>query len=568
MRVLIVNTAERTGGAAIAANRLMHALNHNGVEARMLVRDRKTDATEVVNIPPSSRLKANFLWERGVIWLNNGLSKQNLFQVDIANAGTDITTMPDFKWADVIHLHWVNQGFLSLNDLERIMASGKPIVITMHDQWYFTGICHYSGECSKYQKQCEKCPMLKNIGMDLAQHVFDRKRAMYEGKNVTFVGCSRWMADLARKSPLTQGHLVTNIPNAIDTDVFTPMDKLKARKKHNLPTDKKLLLFGAQRITDERKGFSYLVEACEHISKHSSSLSRKLGVVVLGGDATSVKEALPLPVYPVNYLSNEAEIAELYNAVDLFVTPSLQDNLPNTIVEAMACGTPCVGFNVGGIPEMISHKQNGYVADYCDSIDFAQGIAWCLSETRHANLCAAACTTAHFTYAESVVASRYKDIYPSTPQQTTTKYIDPKSVILCKQSKETRCYIISALMLFDGYHQIDEMINEGGQLYLDALGLTIEDVRKYPMPDYAQIVSHLKPISDSVVRNWVIMHTYASVLNFATFESLNMFEKFCLDLKWDPDEIEECMDFSEELSRIPPLRLSIAYTRWKENNNS
>ena len=88
------------------------------------------------------------------------------------------------------------------------------------------------------------------------------------------------------------------------------------------------------------------------------------------------------------------------------------------------------------------------------------------------------------------------------------------------------------------------------------------------MPDYAQIVSHLKPISDSVVRNWVIMHTYASVLNFATFESLNMFEKFCLDLKWDPDEIEECMDFSEELSRIPPLRLSIAYTRWKENNNS
>ena len=389
MRVLIVNTAERTGGAAIAANRLLHALNRNGVEARMLVRDRKTDASDVVNIPPSWRLKSNFLWERGVIWLNNGLSKKNLFQVDIANAGTDITTMPDFQWADVVHLHWVNQGFLSLKNLERILASGKPIVVTMHDQWYFTGICHYSGGCDKYKTQCQHCPMIKGKGADLAQRVFDRKRAMYEGCNISFVGCSRWMADLARQSALTQGHPVTNIPNAIDTDVFKPMDKLEARRRHNLPTDKKLLLFGAQRITDKRKGFDFLVEACEHIAMHHPTLPGQLEVVVLGGDAQSVKEVLPLPVHIVNYLSNEDEIAALYNAVDLFVTPSLQDNLPNTIVEAMACGTPCVGFNVGGIPEMITHKQDGYVADYCDSLDSA----------------------ALATYSEPVASQRYQAIY-------------------------------------------------------------------------------------------------------------------------------------------------------------
>ena len=411
MRVLIVNTAERTGGAAIAANRLLHALNHNGVEARMLVRDRKTDAGEVVNIPQSWRLKVNFLWERGVIWLNNGLSKQNLFQVDIANAGTDITAMPEFQRADVIHLHWVNQGFLSLDNLERIMASGKPVVVTLHDQWYFTGICHYSGGCDKYRTQCEHCPMLKGQGMDLARRVFDRKRAMYEGRNLTFVGCSRWMADLARQSRLTQGHTVTNIPNAIDTDVFKPIDKQEARRRHQLPTDKKLLLFGAQRITDERKGFRYLTEACEHIAMHHPSLPGQLGVIVLGGDAQSVKEALPLPVYTVNYLSNEKEIADIYNAADLFVTPSLQDNLPNTIVEAMACGTPCVGFNVGGIPEMITHRQDGYVADYCDSLDFAQGIAWCLNDERQAPLSASARATALATYGETAVAHRYQTIY-------------------------------------------------------------------------------------------------------------------------------------------------------------
>lgn len=412
MRVLIVNTAERTGGAAIAANRLMHALNHNGVETRMLVRDRKTDAPEVVNIPQSLRLKANFLWERGVIWLANGLKKQGIFQVDIANAGTDITAMPEFQWADVIHLHWVNQGFLSLNDLERILTSGKPVVVTMHDQWYFTGICHYSGGCDKYQTQCQHCPMLKGGGTwDVARRVFDRKRAMYQGRNLTFVGCSRWMADMARQSRLTQGHTVTNIPNAIDTDVFKPIDKQEARRRHNLPLDKKLLLFGAQRITDERKGFRFLVEACEHIKMHHPTLPDRLGIVVLGGDAQSVKEALPLPVYSVGYLNNEKEIAELYNAADLFVTPSLQDNLPNTIVEAMSCGVPCVGFNVGGIPEMITHRQDGYVADYCDSIDFAQGIAWCLDEQRQPALSAAARAAAVATYSEQAAARRYQAIY-------------------------------------------------------------------------------------------------------------------------------------------------------------
>ena len=418
MRVLIVNTAERTGGAAIAANRLLQALNRNGVEARMLVRDRKTDAPDVVNVPQSWRLKANFLWERGVIWLANGLSKQNLFQVDIANAGTDITRMEAFNWADVIHLHWVNQGFLSLKDLERIMASGKPVVMTMHDQWYFTGICHYSGTCDKYRSQCCNCPMIKGVGGDMARRVFDRKRAIYEGRNLTFVGCSRWMADLARQGALTQGHTVTNVTNAIDTDVFKPMDKASARKKYCLPTDQRLLLFGAQRITDKRKGFRYLAEACEHISMHHPTLPGHLGVVVLGGDAESVKSALPLPVYTVNYLSNEAEIAELYNAVDLFVTPSLQDNLPNTIVEAMSCGVPCVGFNVGGIPEMINHQQDGYVADYCDSIDFAQGIAWCLNDSRYASLSQQARNSALASYSEPIAAQRYQAVYQSAIQKT------------------------------------------------------------------------------------------------------------------------------------------------------
>ena len=411
MKVLIVNTAERTGGAAIAANRLLHALNHHGVEARMLVRDRKTDSPQVASIPQSWRLRAKFLWERGVIWLANGLSRQGIFQVDIANCGTDITSLDEFQWADVIHLHWVNQGFLSLKDLDRIFASGKPVVMTLHDQWYFTGICHYSGECCKYKSRCYDCPQLKSIGMDWSKRVFDRKRTMYKGRTMAFVGCSRWMADLAKQSPLTAGHLVTNVPNAIDSGVFAPMNQQEARERHGLPTGKRLVLFGAQRITDERKGFGYLAEACELIVKENPNLAAGLGIVVLGGDAQSVKATLPLPVYAVDYLNGEREIASLYNAADLFVTPSLQDNLPNTIVEALACGTPCVGFDVGGIPEMIDHETNGYVAHYRDSRDLARGIAWCLDGQRLDSLSEAARTKALATYDESTVANRYLDIY-------------------------------------------------------------------------------------------------------------------------------------------------------------
>ena len=128
MRVLIINTSENIGGAAIAANRLMEALKNNGVKAKMLVRDKRTDQITVASLPQSPLLKAKFVWERVCIWKANRFKKHNLFQVDLANTGTDVTSLPEFKEADVIHLHWVNQGFLSLKDIRRIIDSGKPIV--------------------------------------------------------------------------------------------------------------------------------------------------------------------------------------------------------------------------------------------------------------------------------------------------------------------------------------------------------------------------------------------------------------------------------------------------------
>ena len=412
MRVLIINTSERIGGAAIAANRLMEALKNNGIKTKMLVRDKQTDQISVVELKKSWWKVWQFIWERVVIWQANHFKKHNLFAVDIANTGTNITALPEFTQADVIHLHWINQGMLSLTDIRRIIQSGKPIVWTMHDMWPFTGICHYAGDCDKYATQCHNCPQLyKGSRKDIAYRTFQKKKKLFEGAQITFVACSRWLESLAKKSDLIKGQTITNIPNAINTNLFKPRDKKQAREKCHLPQDKKLLLFGSVKITDKRKGIDYLVSACKQIASSYPDFSKELGVVVFGNQAEQYASLFPFPIYPMNYVSNEKELVDIYNAVDLYVTPSLQDNLPNTIVEAMACGIPCIGFNVGGIPQMIDHLHNGYVAQYKSSEDLANGICWSLNEGDYASLSEEARRKAVDTYSEQTVAMKYIKIY-------------------------------------------------------------------------------------------------------------------------------------------------------------
>lgn len=411
MRVLIINTSERIGGAAIAANRLMDALKKNGVKAQMLVRDKQTDRLTVHAVSGGWKQPLNFLWERLCIFISNRFNRKQLFLTDIANTGTDVTKRTEFKRADVIHLHWVNQGFLSLSAIDKIVHSGKKVVVTMHDQWYFTGVCHYSGECEKYMDLCHDCELMRGRLMgDMAKQVFLQKQRIYKAARITFVGCSRWMADMARRSRLATGQKIVNIPNAINTELFRPTDKMQARQALQLPTDKRLLLFGCQRITDERKGFSLLVEALQQVKQTRPEQAKNVEIVVVGGEAERVRDQVPFDIMPISYVSDTEKMVTLYNAVDIYVTPSLQDNLPNTIMEAMACGIPCVGFNVGGIAEMIDHKQNGYVAEHRNAQDFADGIVWTLTAdydalSRHAR------QKVQATYSENIVARQYMEIY-------------------------------------------------------------------------------------------------------------------------------------------------------------
>jgi glycosyltransferase involved in cell wall biosynthesis len=165
------------------------------------------------------------------------------------------------------------------------------------------------------------------------------------------------------------------------------------------------------KTTDKRKGIDYLVEACRILASTQPDFCKNLGVVILGKESEIYETLFPFPIFSMGYVNNEKDLTDIYNAVDLYVTPSLQDNLPNTIMEAMACGVPCVGFNVGGIPEMIDHLHNGYVADYKSAEDFANGIHWALSEGEYQSLSEEACRKVSTSYSESTIAKRYIEVY-------------------------------------------------------------------------------------------------------------------------------------------------------------
>lgn len=407
MKVLFISTYDIQGGAAIAASRLLHAMQDAGCDASMVVRSRQGNGTKVFTAGNKKANQFRFYEERGIIYLHNRLSREHLFDISIANTGIPVTKLPAFKEADVIHLHWVNQGMLSVNEIGEILASGKKIVWTMHDMWPFTGICHYAGSCNAYTVGCSHCPYLKKPSRrDLSYTVYRQKQSAYCKGNITFTACSYWLKGLAKQSPLTQGHKVISIPNPIDTGIYLPKDKNAIRDRIGLPKDKKIVLFAAMKASDKRKGIDYLIDAARMITQQRNDLL----FLIAGTNGDEIAGQFALPTHSTGFIAPD-DMPDLYNAADLFVTPSLQDNLPNTIMEAMACGTPCIGFHTGGIPEMIDHRRNGYVANYQDAQDLANGLLWTLFEADTDVLSSNARRKVMEEYTQEKVAQQYREIY-------------------------------------------------------------------------------------------------------------------------------------------------------------
>ncbi|MBC7408548.1 MAG: glycosyltransferase family 4 protein, partial [Arcicella sp.] len=335
-----------------------------------------------------------------------------------AKIGIDISNHPLIQKSDIIHLHWINFGFLSLNSLEKLFIIHKPIVWTLHDMWVFTGGCHYSRECTNYERNCGNCvQFLKDPAEnDLSHQVWERKKEIFSKANVTIVTCSEWLAQKARESSLLKDKTIVSIPNPIDTDVFRSIEKSIARGNFKLSPDKKYILFGAVKISDARKGFAYFAEAISIINQQliiNNIDSDNIEVLIFGQAQAADFEGLPFKVNILGKLSDLETIATAYSVASVFVSPSIEDNLPNTIMESMACGTPVVGFDVGGIPEMIDHEKSGYLAKYKSSEDLAKGIYWILFNADYQLLANNSRQKVLDNYSEKVVAEKYKKVYQS-----------------------------------------------------------------------------------------------------------------------------------------------------------
>ncbi len=414
MKLILLNTSEMKGGAAVAAHRLHSALLKAGEKAVLLVRDKQSSNRDIIAshhfILKRKIDKLRFLLERIIIFISNRFNKKNLFQISLANTGTDISNYSLILDSDIIHIHWINQGFLSLWDIEKLIKTGKPIIWTLHDLWPVTAICHYPGECKKYKDYCYECPLqVKKPLWDLAKKNYKKKQLIHLSK-ITFVGCSKWITRLAKESNLLHNAHFLSIPNPIDIFVFKPRDIYEARNKYHIPIDKKILLFAAAKISDERKGFNFLIKACSILKDIGFN---NIEILLMGNISEEFNNLFPFKVNSLGYITNEEQMVLAYSCADIFVIPSLEDNLPNTIMEAMACGTPCVGFDTGGIPEMIDHKINGYIAKYKDANDLAHGIQWILENKNTINLFEACIEKVRNNYSEPIIAEKYITLYKS-----------------------------------------------------------------------------------------------------------------------------------------------------------
>lgn len=408
MKVIILSTYDTRGGAAIAAYRLMEALQKSQIDAKMLVAVKESDHPSIFqasSLGGNKRQFINLALEKA-LFLPHEKDSTARFQFSTANVGYSINKHPLIQEADVIHIHWTLQGFLSLNEIKKLQALNKKIAWTLHDMWAFTGGCHYSGNCNHYLQDCGHCQFLrKPKENDLSFKILNKKRVVYQ--NIIFTTCSTWLGKLAKSSSLLKNFPVKAIPNPIDINIYKPSEnKLELRKKLSLNPNKDYILFGASSLSDTRKGLQYFIDAMNLYRKNHAQVPS----VILYGSQEHDVQLDGYEVIHVGFL-NQKELIQYYQASDIYAITSLEDNLPNTVMEAIACGLPILTFETGGIPDMVQHEKNGYVANYQSAEDIAHGLHRMLHEVdleqwslHSRNYCVQ-------NFQEKVIAQQFIDLY-------------------------------------------------------------------------------------------------------------------------------------------------------------
>ncbi|MBN7810766.1 glycosyltransferase [Algoriphagus sp. H41] len=375
-RILHIQFSSKSGGSA--AWKLHEAfLAQPGFTSEVLsLHPNEQETPGLVVLPERSRFKAKVNNRLGNMFLDYDKSKFGLFSQPLI--GTDVSKHPSVQKADVIYIHWVQMGVLTLGGFEKLVETGKQIIIFMHDMWAITGGCHNSFDCLGYQSDCKGCPIL-NRSKSLAARQLKWKESIFNRKNVFFVSPSRWLKSCAEESTIARNRPVHYIPNYFNSKAFVPKDKVLAKRQMGISPETKVIVFGAVNLLSPYKGFKYLEKALNHLP----NIYQEEDVLILifgSAEKEDMERRLPYNIKFLGYLGSEQEVAEAFQASDVFVIPSIMDNQPTVIVESLSCGVPVVGFEIGGIPDMVKHKANGYLAQVTDYQELAEGIKYCLEE--------------------------------------------------------------------------------------------------------------------------------------------------------------------------------------------
>jgi glycosyltransferase involved in cell wall biosynthesis len=388
-------------GAAIAAERLCKALIQSNNDSVMLVQSKVSDFPFVNTIVRNRFDKLTSLFRIGIDLLINKVMICNTYEYfSLPLLGANLSNESLLHNADVIHLHWINRGYVTIRTLKRLAKLKKPIIWTLHDSWAFTGGCHMTGACEKYITGCDKCEYIRCNR--ISNKLVKKKKKIYDNLNLTIIAPSSWMKDRAEKSYLLKDKKITVIPNSIDTDIFKPIDKALSREILNLPTNKKIILFFMNR--NIRKGNSIInnvlsklknIDEYEFISFGSSYVY------------TDIFKQLKIRCY--GKVNDAYMLSLLYNASDVYISPALEEPFGQTYTEAMACGTPCVGFDFSGPKDIIDHLENGYLAEYMNEDDLVKGIEYCMDN--YDSLSKASINKVNNVYSFKQVAFHHIELY-------------------------------------------------------------------------------------------------------------------------------------------------------------
>lgn len=412
MKITHISYSDTNGGASIAAFRLHNAMQSLGITSHLLVLQKSGDFKSVKQINTRTNLirtlylilKNKF---NNIIYKNKKVYSKGAFSQN--NNGYDISNDILLNQSDIIYIHWINRNMLSIKNIESILKLQKPTFWFMHDMWAITGGCHHSFDCNKYQTHCCYCPNIySNKKKDISYKIFRLKEnKLKKYKNLYFITPSKWLNQCIQKSSIFKNHNVTTIPNLVETEIFKPTDKHFARKVLGINTNKHLLLFGAGGgINNPYKGWSYLMRALNYLDKN------KYEIIIFGNNLTQKEnDEIPIKVYSLGTLTDKYSIILAYNAADVFIIPSIAENFPQTILESMSCGLPVVGFNVGGIPDIIKHKENGYLAQYRNDKDLAEGIKWILKDNNHYKMISLIARNYSLSYSPDIVVNKHTELW-------------------------------------------------------------------------------------------------------------------------------------------------------------